>query len=669
MWNIWSELLANYKILNSNLSKIYILKMKKINDFNTFDVIVIGGGHAGIEAANIAAQLAEKVALISLSGVKIASAPCNPAIGGVAKGQVVKEIDALGGLMGKLADMTAIQYRTLNSSRGFAVQSTRVQIDKELYSKFAEKLLSDNSNLQIIKEEVVEVFKDFDNEEEISITAHPSNNHNSGNSYRFVVFTANRNVYYAKRLVVTVGTFLRGKLHFGPHKELGGRVGAPAAQGLSEIFSSFKLVESRFKTGTPARLCRDSVDFSLMEEQTSDPTTRNFSCLNPPYQRLLPQISCFITWTNSLTMEIIRKNKLKSPIFNGDITSIGPRYCPSIEDKANRYPDRDIHHVFIEPEGLELPTLYPNGLSTSLPVDIQEEFLRSIKGLEKVRVDTPGYAVEYDVFDSTRLSATLESLDIQGLYFAGQVNGTSGYEEAAGQGWCAGVNAALAVLDRDPLILNRYDSYIAVMIDDLITSKKDEPYRLFTARSENRLFLREDNVLLRMYPYRNKLRLNTELDRYMENFISEYSWLSKMCDRHSYSKKSSNEYFQKMNYGAIVREAISLTDLLKQSHLDPFETLLKECNNYQVEFLPDVVKAVAISKRYDGYIKMGDEQNQRMKNLDEQRINWEALANSTNISFECRQRIKAVRPQNFGQLRLIDGIRAATLAVAAGKLY
>ncbi|MBF0367589.1 MAG: tRNA uridine-5-carboxymethylaminomethyl(34) synthesis enzyme MnmG, partial [Oligoflexia bacterium] len=380
----------------------------------------------------------------------------------------------------------------------------------------------------------------------------------------FTLTTVTGKNYYSKRVVVTAGTFLDGKLHFGPRKEVGGRGFSPKGNSLGEIFSKASLKTFRFKTGTPARLVSSSVDTSLMEEQPSDSLTRNFSSSSHPFTRQLPQVSCYMTWTNSETMRIIRENKGRSPIFNGDIVAIGPRYCPSIEDKGNRYPDRDNHHVFVEPEGLSLETFYPNGLSTSLPVEVQEQFLRTIKGFERAEIAITGYAVEYDVFDATRLRQTLESKDIPGLYFAGQINGTSGYEEAAGQGVVAGANAALAVFERAPLLLSRFDSYIAVMIDDIISNHRDEPYRLFTARSENRLYLREDNVVLRMYPYRKQLGINSFIDEYSKRFVSECELLAQLCDRQVYSAKYANERFLSAGYGAIPGESMRLADLLRQ---------------------------------------------------------------------------------------------------------
>ncbi|MBF0297494.1 MAG: tRNA uridine-5-carboxymethylaminomethyl(34) synthesis enzyme MnmG [Oligoflexia bacterium] len=626
-----------------------VIKNKK-----NYDIIVIGAGHAGVEAAFIAVQLGMKVAVITMPEVTVASAPCNPAIGGVAKGQIVRELDALGGAMGLLADKAAIQYRILNESKGYAVQSTRVQIDKYLYSLNAEELLLKQANIDLIKEEVIKVKIERENERV---------NH-------FFITTKNEHTSYcSNKLIITAGTFLNGCLHFGGKKIAGGRVGASASRELNAI--GIEIPTMRFKTGTPARLKGSTIDFSVMEEQKSDEQTKNFHLLNPPFERQMPQISCFITRTNANTMKIIRDNKLKSPIFNGQINSIGPRYCPSIEDKANRYPDRDSHHIFIEPEGLNVDTTYyPNGLSTSLPIEIQIEFLKTIKGLENVEVEVPGYAVEYDVVDTTNLNRTLECKDILGLYFAGQVNGTSGYEEAAGQGIVAGINASMAVLGRPTILFDRYDTYLGVMIDDLVSNRRDEPYRLFTARSENRLLLREDNSINRIYNYRMRLSLNMQIDNYLTDFIKEYKIFSSVADKFSYVKNENNKkYFEEKGYGHITGEAMTLSELLKQSHLDPVKTLKNECSNSEIIIEEWIAAAVAISKRYDGYIKVAEIQNEKIKNLDSMRIYWDLLIESGNISYECRQRIKAIRPQTFGELRRIDGIRAATLAIAAGKLY
>jgi len=459
-----------------------------------FEIIVIGGGHAGLEAAMAASQLSDSVALISLPGVGVASAPCNPCIGGVGKGQVVREIDALGGIMGKLADFAGIQYRTLNESKGFAVQSTRVQIDKELYSQKAEELL-ESSPIEFIKDQIS------------SIQLKETHYHISGNQGWS---------YGTKALVVTVGTFLDGKLHIGSDITEGGRSGVNASGSLTDIFKDIKKIPARFKTGTPPRLHKDSIDYSVLEEQPSDGDVVNFHWSHRTNERIIRQVSCYLARTNNRTLKTIRDNKELSPMYNGQIKAVGARYCPSIEDKAYRYPDKDIHHVFIEPEGLELKTMYPSGISSSLPREIQEEFVQSIQGLEKAEILEFGYAVEYDVVDTTQLKHTLEHESFENLYFAGQVNGTSGYEEAAGQGIVAGFNAALKLLCREPLVLSRRDSYIGVMIEDLISNKRDEPYRLFTARNENRLYVREDNAIQRMWSYRTSLEISSEVDSYQE---------------------------------------------------------------------------------------------------------------------------------------------------------
>ena len=428
-----------------------------------FDILIIGGGHAGSEAAWIASKFNLVVGLISSPNSSLASTPCNPAVGGVGKGQVVREIDALGGMMGFLTDKAGIQFRTLNESKGFAVQSTRVQVDKNIYTQSAELALSELENLTIIRKMVfrVEKFPEY-----------------------FLVTTVDNNTYSARKIIVTTGTFLNGKLHTGEEQLAGGRVGCENSIGLNDLFQDIKTLPNRFKTGTPPRLDRNTIDYSKMDQQLSDSGTRNFHSLNSPFTRESNQVPCYLTRTNSQTLSIIRANKERSPIFNGQIKGIGPRYCPSIEDKAFRYTDKDVHHVFIEPEGLDIETIYPNGVSTSLPKDVQEAFIRTIEGLEKAKILIHGYAVEYDVVDTSQLSRSMEYVSIPGLYFAGQVCGTSGYEEAAGQGIIAGINACFAIFNREPFILDRNDSYIGVMIEDLVTNKRDEPYRLFTARSD-----------------------------------------------------------------------------------------------------------------------------------------------------------------------------------------
>lgn len=621
------------------------MKCSTWNKMKNFDVIVVGGGHAGLEAAWIASQFNLSVAIVTLAGIGLGSAPCNPSVGGVGKGQVVRELDALGGLMGILADRAGIQYRTLNDSKGLAVQSTRVQIDKEKYSLEAEEIISQIKNITVIRERLTGL---------------------SRRDGGFTLTTALQTLF-AKKVVMTVGTFLGGKLHQGQNQRMGGRVDADAADGLTEIFKEIKTRPARFKTGTPSRLLITSIDKSVMEEQPSDPDTRNFHCLHSGNSRFSEQVSCYLTYTNEKTLSIIRENKELSPMYNGQIKGVGARYCPSIEDKAFRYPDRNVHHVFVEPEGLNLDTVYPSGISSSLPAEIQESFIRSIKGLENSVIKVPGYAVEYDVVDTTELTLGLEYKAASGLYFAGQVNGTSGYEEAAGQGWVAGANASLSLLGREPVYLSRHDSYIGVMIEDLVGNTRDEPYRLFTARSENRLFIREDNTAIRMQPYRSQLLLRNHLDLYQDSFIQGVSTLSRVCDQFNFiSNPGYLSQFSKADEEPL-KATITLSELLKQAWLNPVVTLARVLADFDLVFDLDVIKTVAIDKKYAGYIKRFSDQFEKIQKMDAQRIDWRSICDSKNVSFECRSRINKIKPETFGQLKRIEGIRPATLAVVASK--
>jgi tRNA uridine 5-carboxymethylaminomethyl modification enzyme len=607
-----------------------------------FDIIIVGGGHAGLEAAWISSQFNNlKIAIITLPGVGIASAPCNPSIGGVGKGQVVRELDALGGITGKLADMAGIQFRTLNESKGYAVQSTRIQIDKEMYSVFAEEELKKISNISIIKEKVNSI-SDQDN--------------------GFTV-TTDSSTWRCKKLIMTVGTFLNGKMHTGMEETVGGRSDADSSESLGKFFKDIKTVSSRFKTGTPARLNINSVDYSVLDEQKSDPEVSNFHCLNSYNDRNLSQVSCFLARTNAKTMSIIRENKEKSPMYNGQIKGVGARYCPSIEDKANRYPDKDIHHVFVEPEGINMNTVYPSGISTSLPREVQDEFLRTIKGLEKCHVEQYGYAVEYDVIDTTLLNYKLEYKNKPGLFFAGQVNGTSGYEEAAAQGYIAGVNASLELYDMPQMVLDRSQSYIGVMIEDLISNTRDEPYRLFTARNENRLSVREDNSVLRMYPYREQLFMNSDIDRYNRNFINLYSDLMSLIEDNII--KPDDKFLQHKDIR--IPKRITMEEFLKMSNIDPVVIFKEYLDFYKLIVPRELSRCVAISAKYKGYINKASNHYEKLSKMDKLKINWESICESHNVSFECKQRIMRIKPITFGQLKLIDGLRPATLAVVAGR--
>jgi len=604
-----------------------------------YDVIIIGGGHAGTESAWIASQFNLQVAVITMPNVGIATAPCNPAIGGVGKGQVVRELDALGGLMPILADKAGIHYTLLNSSKGYAVRSTRTQIDKDLYPKYARELLDEKSNIEIIEDKVTGVVRDSDGS--------------------FIVSTKD-DYFHSKKVVVTTGTFLNGKLHQGSDVNAGGRMNSMSSTGLSTLIRNIKTLGKRFKTGTPARLKKSSLDYSKFTEQKSDHKAFNFHWKNYGHDRNLDQVSTYITNTNEDTMNIIRDNKDSSPMFNGQITGVGPRYCPSIEDKAFRYPDRNSHHVFLEPETMEGDSVYPNGISSSLPKEIQDSFIKSIDGLEKVEFHSYGYAVEYDVVDTMYLSNTLEYTEYEGLYFAGQVNGTSGYEEASAQGYIAGVNAALACLGKEKLILNRHESYIGVLVQDLITNKRDEPYRLFTARAENRLWMREDNTYYRMAQYRLSLELNEDIDIFLKSYRKDYDTLiGKALDLTLSSNKETLEMMKVKGYNSF-KNTMTLQKLITSSQKDPYSTLLDFID--VKEYNPILVNNVAIDCLYQEYIKRHEKENEKIKEMEKISINWKSLCEESNISFECRQRIKEIRPQTFGELKRIEGIRPATLA-------
>ncbi|MCO4794552.1 MAG: tRNA uridine-5-carboxymethylaminomethyl(34) synthesis enzyme MnmG [Bacteriovoracaceae bacterium] len=613
-----------------------------------FDIAIIGGGHAGVEAAWISSQFNLKVAIFSMPEVGLASTPCNPAIGGVGKGQVVREIDALGGLMGRLADLSAIQYRTLNESKGYAVQSTRVQVDKDLYSENAEEILTKETSIEIVKIKVEEI--DFVDE-------------------IFHIKLADKNTFTAKKVVITAGTFLNGLLHTGRICEEGGRVGCKAGSGLEGFIRGLKLNPMRFKTGTPARLDINSVDFSKMTRQDSDAESINFHFKHSSRDRYVEQVACYLTRTNDETLAIIRANKESSPIFNGQIKGVGPRYCPSIEDKAFRYPDRNSHHVFVEPEGLKCNSVYPNGISSSLPKDVQKNFIHTIVGLENAEILVHGYAVEYDVIDTTELSRTLEHRLLPGLYFAGQINGTSGYEEAAGQGLVAGVNAALSITSEDKFILPREESYIGVMVEDLVTNKRDEPYRLFTARNERRLHVREDNSYVRMAKRRLSLALNQDIDTYLKSFVEQYEVLSELIGKYKYRENSENlELFKSNEWGKLTPN-MTLSDLMRRSFVNPVMLLTNELKRNGIVFDERVIRSVAVSNKYHGYIERSKIDLDRVDRFEAKTINLESLMESSNISTECKQRISEIRPETFGQLKRIQGIRPATLAFVAGNFY
>jgi tRNA uridine 5-carboxymethylaminomethyl modification enzyme len=595
-----------------------------------FDILVVGGGHAGLEAVNIASQFSNlRVGLLTKEGVPIGSTPCNPAIGGVGKGQLVREIDLMGGLIGKLADRSSIQCRILNDSKGDAVKSTRFQVDKEKYAEEALKSITSNENISLLAGELVSISK-----------AH------RGDSFEVVLVSGPS--IFAKKLIITVGTFFDGVLHEGDRVQSGGRADCKASVSASSLGINVRLLPKKFKTGTPPRLSRESIDIEVMEPQYSDPRAQNFSFLAEPFGRKLRQVACYKTHTNALTIDIVQKNKENSPMFNGQIKGVGPRYCPSIEDKAFRYPDKVDHHVFVEPEGLNLNTYYPNGVSTSLPSEVQREMIRSIKGMESADIIVPGYAVEYDVIDTSRLTTSLESIDNEGLYFAGQVNGTSGYEEAAGQGLVAGLNAAMSSLGKSEVIFPRGTSYLGVLIDDILSNKREEPYRLFTARAENRLFIREDNVVERLGKLRLSLGLNSKLDYQIKNHFLEIRIIDRIFSLLSENLK--NKFAAK---SSSVDTKVFL-DYISENHgiLLGFRT--------SQEFL--------ISKKYEGYINRHKITRNKFEKLDTKKLDTDKILNELSICNECKELIQENRPATFFHLKKIKGIRPATLALISSQI-
>lgn len=611
-----------------------------------FDILIIGAGHAGVEAAWIAHQHGLQVGMVTLPGIDIASTPCNPAIGGVGKGQVVRELDALGGLMGRIADLAGIQYRTLNESKGFAVHSTRAQVDKEKYSFYANKIISEETNIEIIRARVDGVSKE---------------------DY-FSVALDTGEVLTSTRIIVTAGTFLAGKTHIGDEVKSGGRYDQQSSGAALDIFSGIKTNKKRFKTGTPPRLDKNTINYELMEVQPSDNETRNFHFAHSEHERNLKQIDCYITWTNEETHNLIDGSKERSPMYNGQISAIGPRYCPSIEDKIFRYPDRKRHHLFIEKEGLNIDTVYPNGLSTSLPKDIQEKILKTVPALAESRIINYGYAVEYDVIETRSLNRELEYVEIPGLYFAGQINGTSGYEEAAAQGFIAGLSAARKSLNEESIYFSRRDSYIGVLIEDLVTNYREEPYRLFTARSENRLFIREDNNFERMYPYRRQFNLNLALDSFYKTYNTQRAALYSAIKKKHFAGNKKNKEFLKQFDVSLPDAGFFLEDILRMGHLNPVEFFKRYLETIGLSFPNYLIRTIAITIKYEGYIERSEREYKKVKKLDSKKINWNEISTSTNISTECRQLIEMVKPETFSELKNINGIRPATLAFVACNL-
>ena len=612
-----------------------------------FDVIVIGAGHAGCEAAAAAAKMGAETCLVTMDMNKIAQMSCNPAVGGIAKGQIVREIDALGGQMGEVTDATAIQFRMLNRSKGPAMWSPRAQCDRARFIWEWRKRLENTPNLSIWQDEATEILTE--NNEVIGV----------------------RTLWGAelrgKSVVITAGTFLNGLMHVGKTKVPGGRCAEPAATKLTHSISALGIEHARMKTGTPVRIDKRSVHLEEMTEQPGETDFHRFSFISPA--RPLPQLPCWTCETNEKVHEVLRSGLKDSPLYNGQIQSIGPRYCPSIETKLVTFPDRDHHPLFLEPEGIDTNELYLNGFSSSLPMNVQIEALKQMSCFRDIRVYRPGYAIEYDFFPPTQLKHTLESKKIKGLFFAGQVNGTTGYEEAGGQGIVAGINAALKCTGNDEFTLKRDEAYIGVLIDDLVTKGVDEPYRMFTSRAEYRILLRQDNADMRLTPYAQKYGLasSKRTDR-LEQKKKEIGLIEDFCRNFPVKAAKINPFLESVGttplaggtriFDLINRPQLSLASL--SSEIEDFKKLLDSITEEKEE----TMEAAEIEMKYHGYIARERALADKMQRLEDIRIanhfNYEKI---TQLSTEARQKLSAIKPETLAQASRIPGVSPSDISV------
>ncbi len=590
----------------------------------SYDVIVVGGGHAGCEAALASARMGMQTALLTMNLDTIAQMSCNPAIGGLAKGQLVREVDALGGEMGKVIDATGIQFKLLNASKGHAVRSPRAQADKKLYQFTMKRRLEEQTNLSLRPDSI----------EDIAV-------HDKG-----ILALAGKSGtnYRAKAVIITTGTFLNGLIHIGNSQLKGGRSSEPSADKLSKSLQNLGFELDRLKTGTPPRLNGNSINYGVLQEQVGDEQPTAFSFSTEKIHR--PQIKCYITYTNSLTHEIIRSNLDRSPNFTGQIKAVGPRYCPSIEDKITRFPDKDHHQIFLEPEGLDTSEVYCNGISTSTPFDVQEAMIHSIKGLENADITRYGYAIEYDYVPLTQIKPSLEAKNVENVFLAGQINGTSGYEEAAAQGIMAGINAVLKIKGCEPFILGRSEAYIGVLIDDLVTKGTQEPYRMFTSRAEYRLVLRHDNADRRLMKYGHRYGLINKKQ------------LTELLER----EKSISETIEYLEYSK--RGEDSLLKLLKRPNMC-FKDLLEIDSDLRKRNISvPVQEQVEIEAKYEGYINRQKQQIEKFKKMEKLSLppyfHYDSIP---GLRKEAQQKLGRFRPVSLGQASRISGVSPADISI------
>ncbi|MBD3792305.1 MAG: tRNA uridine-5-carboxymethylaminomethyl(34) synthesis enzyme MnmG [Campylobacterales bacterium] len=608
-----------------------------------YEVIVIGGGHAGIEAALASARMGMNTLMITILAEQIGASSCNPAIGGLAKGHLVREVDALGGEMGICTDKTGIQFRTLNASRGPAVRGTRAQIDMDAYRIYMRNVVLNTENLDV-KQEIAEGLIIEENVVK-------------------GVTTQLGNEYMAPKVIITAGTFLNGLIHIGEKKQTAGRQGEFASVKLAEYLKGLGLEIGRLKTGTCARIDGKSIDFSVMEEQPGDVPPPPFSFRTDKATFNPEQLPCYVTYTNETTHDIIESNFYRAPLFSGQIEGMGPRYCPSIEDKINRFRDRPRHQIFVEPQTMEATEFYINGMSTSLPTDVQLDMIRSVKGMENAKIVRYGYAIEYDYLYPTELKHTLETKKIEGLYFAGQVNGTTGYEEAAAQGLMAGINAALSLQGKEPLILRRDEAYIGVLIDDLVTKGTREPYRMFTSRAEYRLLLREDNADMRLSPYGRELGLLDEA--YIEKFETKRADIEEALGfLRENSVTPTKEFLTQLEeIGAVkINDKTSWMDVIGRGDFDREKliTLLPEFDKYSDE----VVEQILVEAKYSRYIENQLKQIEKMKDMLKVKIPEDfEYRTVSGLSNEVVEKLEKATPPTLFAASEISGITPASLEI------